>query len=126
MFSTVSHLDKIIVLNEGEVLKVTGKIQIKDNAVQIIADGAEKLAVDDQKTEIARDTEYMGIILKDGDSSLDSVLDVLRSYPGDIPVIIAMNDKKYDSGCRIRKAEGLLAELRTFVDGKDIIFFRKK
>ncbi|MBO4594597.1 MAG: DNA polymerase III subunit alpha [Clostridia bacterium] len=114
------------VLNDGEVLKISGRIQIKDNAVQIIADGAERLAVDEGKDGAERDTEYMGIILSDGKSVLDSVLDVLKSYPGDVPVIIAMDGKRYDSKCCVRKAEGLLAELRTFVREKDIVFFRKK
>ena len=114
------------VLIDGEVLKISGRIQIKDNAVQIIADGAERLAVDEGKDGAERDTEYMGIILSEGNSVLDSVLDVLKSYPGDVPVIIAMDGKKYDSKCCVRKAEGLLAELRTFVREKDIVFFRKK
>ena len=67
----------------------------------------------------------MGIILQDK-TLLDQVLDVLESYPGDIPVIIAMDNKKYNSNCSIRRCEGIMSELKGYVQEKDIIFFKKK
>ena len=68
----------------------------------------------------------MGIILPDSIADkANDVLDILMTYPGDIPVIMAINGKKYSTGCSIRKCEGLLSELKVYVTDKEIIFFRK-
>ena len=69
----------------------------------------------------------MGIIIPDGkEKFLDQIRDVLEVYPGNIPVIIAMNGKKYNANSAVRKCEGLLGELKNFVTAEDIIFFKKK
>ena len=111
-------------LEEEKIVKVSGKIQIKDNIPQIIADGVFNMEVKEEVQEPVGQ-EYMGIILQDS-SVLNGVLDVLESYPGDIPVIIAMDGKKYNSKCAIRRCEGIMSELKGYVQEKDIIFFRKK
>ena len=113
------------VLNEGEVVKITGKVQIKDNEAQIISENVERLDIESVKSNNGDDKEFMGVILPDGKDCLDEVMAVLESYPGDIPVIIAMNGKKYDSKLSVRRADGLLAELHAYVNEKDIIFFKK-
>ncbi len=108
-----------------QVVKVSGKLQIKEGVPQIIADGVSKL---DIKEEVrpAQGQEYMGIILEgENKGKLELVRDILESYPGDIPVIIAMDGKKYNSKMSIRRAEGLMSELKQFVKDSDIIFFRK-
>ncbi len=112
------------VINNEEIVKVSGKLQIKDNTPQIIVDNIERLDVKEEVHEMD-DKLFMGIILED-DSVTDKVLDILESYPGDIPAIIAMNGKKYDSRCQVRKCEGLLSELKSFLPESNIIFFRKK
>ena len=55
-----------------------------------------------------------------------NILDIAENYPGNIPVIVAMNGKKYDARCSVRKCEALLAELKALISEKDIIFFKKK
>ena len=69
----------------------------------------------------------MGIIIPDEMADKkDEILDILTSYVGDIPVIVALNGKKYSANCAVRKCEGLLSELKNYVSEKDIIFFTKK
>ena len=113
-------------LKEEEIVRVSGKTQIKDGVPQIIADDVEKLEVKAVET-VKADQEFMGLILPEQmNDKLDDILDILSSYPGEIPVIIAMNGKKYNSHCSIRKCEGLTSELKNYVSEKDIIFFKKK
>ena len=69
----------------------------------------------------------MGLIIPEGkEKFLDNVLDILSSYEGNIPVIIAMNGQKYNSHMSIRRCEGLMSELKNYVGEQDIIFFKKK
>ena len=115
-------------VKEDEVVKVSGRLQIKDGLPQIIADGVEKLEIKEVTEEIKTvQQEYMGVIIPDGkEKVLDNVLDILASYEGNIPVIIAMNKQKYNSHMSIRKCEGLISELKNYVSEEDIIFFVKK
>ena len=71
--------------------------------------------------------EFLGLIMPDGDdSTLDKVLSVLESYPGEIRVIIAKDGKKYSVSSRIRKCDALLSELKGLLPEKDIVFLKKK
>ncbi len=113
------------VVKEEQVVKVSGKLQIKEGVPQIIADGISKLEIKEE-VRPAKGQEYLGVILSDENSDkLDLVLDILGSYSGDIPAIIAMGGKKYNSKLSVRRSEGLISELKQFVGEKDIIFFRK-
>jgi DNA polymerase-3 subunit alpha len=114
-------------LKDEEVVKVSGKLQIKDGNPQIVADNVEKLVIEENTTEQAVEQEYMGIIIPDGqEKMLDDVLDVLSSYEGGIPVIVAMNGKKYNAHVSIRRCEGLLIELKNYLPAENVIFFKKK
>jgi hypothetical protein len=71
--------------------------------------------------------EYLGLIIPDEMSSkVDEILDVLTSYNGDIPVIIALKGKKYNANVSIRKCGGLLSELKVYLKDNEIVFFKKK
>ena len=112
-------------INEEQIVRVSGKIQVKDGIAQIIADDLTELDVKEETQD--EEKEYLGVIIPDGkDDILDSVLDVLESYPGEIPIIIAMNGKKYNPHLSIRRCEGLISELKGYVGESNIIFFRKK
>lgn len=114
------------VLKNEEIVTVSGRLQFKDGNPQIVADSVDKLEINEEVI-VNKEQEYMGLIIPDNISgSLDDVLDVLSSYPGEIPVIIAMQGKKYNANCSIRKCEGLISELKNYVGEKDIIFFKKK
>ena len=109
-----------------QIVKVSGKIQVKDGVPQILAENIEQLEVKEE-AHVEIEQEYMGIIIPDDkENVLDDILDVLTSYVGDIPVILALKGKKYSANCAVRKCEGLLSELKNYVSEKDIIFFRKK
>ena len=116
------------VLNLEEVVRVSGRLQLKDGAPQIVAETIEKLEIkEDQVKEVPLEQEFMGVIIADDKKDiLNDVLDILESYEGNIPVIIAMDGKKYNSHLSIRKCEGLLSELKNYVAQTDIIFFKRK
>jgi hypothetical protein len=80
-----------------------------------------------EEVKVEVEQEYMGVVIPEGkEDKLDDILDILSSYEGDIPVIIAMKGKKYNANCAIRKCAGLLGELKEFLKDQDIIFFKKK
>ena len=108
-----------------EIVKISGKIQFKDGVAQIIADGIDKLEIVEETVSAKSDQEFMGIILDDK-TKLDSVLDVLESYPGEIRAIVAMDGKKYDTHMSVRRCDGLTCELKAILSEKQIIFFKKK
>ena len=115
------------VLKPEQTIKVSGRLQLKDGNPQIVADAVTALEVEEENTEAKPEQEYMGIIIPDDKADkLDDILDVLSSYEGGIPVIVAMKGKKYNANCAVRRCEGLISELKNYVGEKDIIFFRKK
>ena len=114
------------VVKEEEIVKISGKLQIKEGAVQIIADNVDEFEVKEE-VETKEEQEFLGVIIPDGkENDLNDILDVLSSYEGNIPVIIAMNGKKYNANCAVRRCDGLVSELKNYVGDKDIIFFKKK
>ena len=114
-------------LKEEQIVKITGKIQIKDNQPQIIAEEITELVVKEQEKEQDVKKEFMGLIISDDkDETLDKVLEVCQDYPGDIAVIVAIKGKKYNAHLSVRRCEGLLAELSGYIKSEDIIFFTKK
>ncbi len=113
-------------LKEEEVVKVSGRLQIKNEMPQIIADKIEALEIK-QKEEKEEEREYMGLIIPERfQNRVDTILDICQSYPGNISVIVAMNGKKYDAHLSVRRCEGLMSELRSFLEQNEIIFFKKK
>ncbi len=114
-------------IKEEEVVKISGKLQVKDGVPQIIADGIDKLEIKEDVAPPEQDQEFMGLIVADDKTdSLNDILDILSSYQGNIPVIIAMKGKKYNAHCSVRRCEGLKQELLSYVGENDIIFFKKK
>lgn len=116
-------------IKDEEIVKISGKIQIKDNVPQIVCDNVEKIDVKDEaeKKEEKKDVVYMGLVFKEKDDALlDQVFDILDCYPGEVRVILAIGGKKFDPHISVRKCEGLIAELKNLISEKDIIFFAKK
>ncbi len=113
-------------LNAEQIVKVSGRIQIKDGVPTIIADGVFKLEIEETAPQ-QTDREFVGLILDENNKqNLDKVLEILESYPGEISAIIAMDGKKYDSKLSVRRCEGLMAELKNYLKENEIIFFKKK
>ena len=112
-------------LKEENVVRITGRLQIKEGVPQIIADGIYELEIKEEQN-VNPEQEYMGLIIPESvTGKLDDVLAILSSYEGNIPVIIAMNGKKYNANCAVRKCEGLLSELKGYLKDDEIIFFKK-
>ena len=114
------------VLIDEQIVSVSGRLQTKDNVVQIIADDVLPLNVEEE-TKTVEGKEYLGIIIPDDKTEMvDSILDVCENYVGEIPVIIAMEGKKFNSHVSIRHCDGLITELTEYVPKENLIFFKKK
>ncbi len=117
-------------LIEDQIVKVAGRVQIKEGTPQIVVEEVTKLDVKEsaQNQEIREiDKEYLGLIIPDDkEDKLNDILDICESYPGDVQVIIALKGKKYNAHVAVRHCEGLTLELKGYLKGEEIIFFRKK
>ncbi len=112
-------------LNKEEIVRIKGKLQIKDNVPQILAEEIDKLEIKETSAE-ENAKEFLCIILDNNDDITNKVLDVISCYPGDVPVYIVKGTKKYNANFSVRHCDGLIAELRGFVSDDSIIFFKKK
>lgn len=114
------------ILNPEEIVVVSGRIQFKDGVPQIIADDVKKIESLEQETQ-KEPEEFLGIIIPDEmEDRVEEIRDVLESYPGEIPAILALKGKKYNSGMKIRKCDGINSELESLVGKNSIVYFRKK
>ena len=112
------------ILDDERIVRVSGKLQVKDNLPQIIAEEVSELEINESQAQTEQ--EYMGLIIPDNDQKiLDEVLNICQNYQGNIKVIVALNGKKYDAKISVRKVEGLLSELKKFLPEKNIVFFKK-
>ncbi len=115
------------VLKEEEIVEIVGRLQVKDGAVQIVADSVKKLEIKAEAVQENKEQEFLGLIISDERTdNLNEILDILSCYEGNIPVIIAMQGKKYNAHCSVRRCEGLVSELKNYLTDQDIIFFKKK
>ena len=113
-------------LIEEEIVKVTGKLQVKEGVPQIIAEKIDKLQIGEENYEPI-EQEFLGLIISEENADkVDNIRDILESYPGDAKVILAINGKKYDAKCSVRRCEGLISELKSILKDSEIIFFIKK
>ncbi len=114
-------------LVEEEIVKVSGRLQIKENDVQIVADKLEKYELSVREKKPGAEKEYLGLIIPDDKKDLlDEILDIVASYEGEIGVIINKEGKNYGIKNKVRRCEGLLTELKGILSEKEIVFFRKK
>ena len=127
LFSRIYDTSKNFAV-EDEIVEITGRIHIKDNDVTVNVDKIEKMATEDVTSSSEPiQQEYLGLIIPDEVSSkVDEILDVLMSYNGNIPVIMALKGKKYNANVSIRKCGGLLSELKVYLKDNEIVFFKKK
>lgn len=127
-FPKVFEKCKAVIANE-EIVKISGKTQIKDGKPTILADGITKLEIKEEAAGHAApaEKEYLGLIIPAGkENELNDILDIAESYEGDIPVIVAMNGKKYDAHLSVRRCEGLISELAGKIGKDNVVFFLKK
>ena len=68
--------------------------------------------------------DYLGIILHDDTKSFkNELIDILSTYPGDIIVCFKIDGKNYKMSQTVRNCKGLVNELLSIIDEKDIKFF---
>ena len=109
-----------------QIVKVSGKLQTKDNVAQIIADDLIPLDIEEEVVE-KKEQEYLGIIVPDDKvSKIDEILEICENYQGNIVVVVAMNGQKFKSSVSVRHCEGLISELCEYVPKDNLIFFKKK
>ena len=126
MFFPKSYEANKALLNEEEIVKISGRLQIKENDVQIVADRIEQLELK-AGAEKPAEQEYMGLIVPESKNEfIDDIFDIIESYEGDIGVIIHKDGKNYTVKNKVRRCEGLMTELKGILSEKEIVFFRKK
>ncbi len=122
---TLSEAREFIV--DDEMVEITGRIHVKDNSVTVNVDKISKMEIQVSSEKQEKDQEYLALIMdKKDDGKLERIFDILSCYPGDIPVYMAIGDKKYDAHFSVRRCDGLKLELRGEVSESNIVFFRKK
>ena len=110
---------------DDELVEIVGRVHIKDNVAGINADKITALEVKREHAD-GKDREYLALMLNEkDDEKVNRLFDVLACYPGDVPVYMAIGDKKYDAHFSVRHCEGLVAELRGEIPENNILFFRK-
>ena len=112
---------------DDELVEISGRIHIKDNAATVNVDKISKMEVKKTDTALSGEKEFLALVMDEqDDKKLDRIFDILASYSGDIPVYMAIGGKKYDAHCSVRRCEGLNLELRGELSENNIVFFKKK
>ena len=121
------------------VVKISGRLQIRDGREpSIIVDKLLKFGEEDDATENgggykrpqqkpvveAKKQQYLGLNVQKED--VQEILEILEAYPGEVTVIIKTDGKKYLVSQKIRNCRGLINELQSILDIKDIVFFEKQ
>ncbi|MBP5466657.1 MAG: hypothetical protein J6Y43_03740, partial [Clostridia bacterium] len=122
---TLSDAREFIV--DDELVEISGRVHIKDNVATVNVDKISKMEVKKAEVPPSGEKENLALIM-DGkdDKKLDRIFDILSSYPGEIPVYMAIDGKKYDAHFSVRRCEGLNLELRGELSENNIVFFKKK
>lgn len=115
---------------EGAIVVLNGKIQIRDGRKPSVSIdklelfGENKSAEDDREIEPVKQTMLALNLEPYGDCMAD-ILDILNGYPGDIKVFVKKDGQKFAVSSRVRRCQGLINELLSILDTKDLIFFEK-
>ena len=112
---------------EDCTVRIKGKLQIRDERPpSLVIDEMSLLAEKSQDIEGENEvvkTQYLGLIFNG--QSTDEVLDILSAYPGDVKVIFKVDGKNLMASIKVRKCNGLLNELASLFEEKDVMFFEK-
>ena len=122
-------------VEQDDIVEIKGKIQIKDGrepsimveSIEPLTETAPQEKKTDKPQEIVK-KECLGLKLDDGvdvETIISDLEEILSAYPGDIDVYVKAGDKKFKCGMSVRNCKGLVSELSSIVDPKNIIFFAK-
>ncbi len=122
-------------IEQDNIVELKGKLQIRDGREpSIMVEHIEPLA---EKTENVTSVETSEVKVKkqclgiklpdemDVNSVLSELEEILSAYPGDITVFIKNKGKAFKCDMTVRECKGLITELTSIVDEKDILFFEK-
>ncbi len=116
------------ILQNEKIVKIKGRLQLKDDKVSIIADVCEEVSETppaSETVEVKQTRECLGIILNDETKKdKDELIDILSTYPGDIVVYFKIDGKNYRMSQTVRNCRGLINELLSIVDDDAIKFFK--
>ena len=124
-------------IREETIVAVSGKLQIREGQKpSISADRIRELELKDDNPPVIANTtglreekkrEWMGVILPEGTSEQEreEVLELLALYSGETPVIIKQGGVYYKCPYKVRKCNGLIAELKLTAGDDGVIFFEK-
>ncbi len=109
-----------------QVIKIRGRLQLKDERANVIADSV--ISVNEEETvgekQEKKTRNFLGIILREETKSFkNELIDILSTYPGDIIVCFKIDGKNYRMSQTVRNCKGLINELLSIVDEEDIKFF---
>ena len=113
-------------LTPEQVVKIRGRLQLKDERASVIADSVTSVNESEpaEEKQQKRTRDYLGIILHDDTKSFkNELIDILSTYPGDIIVCFKIDGKNYKMSQTVRNCKGLVNELLSIIDEKDIKFF---
>lgn len=112
MYDRYKHL-----LEKDKIVKISGELQVSGRS-QIVARDAKEWLLTDKKPEAAPKAKaaklYVNVLGED-EQLVQSVINILAAYPGDIPAILKFCGKALDSGVKVQNNNALLSELESVV-----------
>ncbi|MBE5744425.1 MAG: hypothetical protein E7358_06960, partial [Clostridiales bacterium] len=121
-------------IEQDNIVELKGKLQIREGREpSVMIEHIEPLGENAEQTVISEPTvkekkRCLGIKIPeniDVNSVLNELYEILSAYPGDITVFIKNNGKAFKCDMAVRECRGLITELTSIVDEKDILFFEK-
>ena len=109
-----------------QVVKIRGRLQLKDERASVIADSVTSVNETEaaKEKQVKQTRDFLGIILHDDTKAFkNELIDILSTYPGDIIVCFKIDGKNYKMSQTVRNCKGLVNELLSIIDEKDIKFF---
>jgi DNA polymerase-3 subunit alpha len=115
-------------IEQDDVVEIRGKLQLREGrepsiSIEHIEPIGDK-KVEETKPVVKEKRIYLGLTIDDS-VDIDVLSDILSAYPGEIEVYLKKDGKKFSGGMSVRKCNGLIAELVSVLDEKDIVFFEK-
>lgn len=132
-FPAVYEKVKAFLAND-KIVKINGKIDIDyEKGISCIVDDVTEIDVNSENTQSnanAKPSEpsvtlWLNATALD-DESFDEFVTVLGNYPGDIDCKIVRGDKRYKLPAGVNYCRGLLAELYSYLEQRDVKYVESK
>ncbi len=128
-FPTVYEKAKAYISND-KIIKIRGKLDLDlERGMSVIVDEVFEILPEGEKSEKAAQKASETLWLNAGnlsDSAFDELVTVLGNYPGELECKIVRGDKKYKYPAGVNYCRGLLAELYSLLEQKDVKYVERK